>query len=113
MAKRGVEAWPTVPATIRLAATREPGDLSAGAYSASRASHVGGVYRLLQAILGHDTVFMYTYQVARKYYTGNYKPFLPTTGEPRLFGKGPGETIIVRYDPNKPQVSRLRSEDNR
>lgn len=87
MSKRGVESWPTVPATIRLAATREPEDLSAGASSALRAVHVGGIYRLFQAILGHDTVFMYTFSVGGSITPGAVSLSCPHAGNLGYSGK--------------------------
>jgi hypothetical protein len=117
MASRDGENWPMVSGMLR-GADVEPfgpagwlGGLAAALGGIPFVAAIIGV--LVEIYLGRDAQFLYTYNVGGKYYTGKYRKLVGRVKEgPKLFGRSRGEAILVRYNPEEPEVSTVREEDN-
>jgi hypothetical protein len=70
------------------------------------------VWVLVEIVRGHRVRFLYTYQAGGNYHAGYITQFLSSPGDPRLFGRAPGETIFARYDPQAPGTSVVLAEGN-
>jgi hypothetical protein len=71
------------------------------------------VWLLVETVRGHRVRFMYTYEAGRKYNVGYISRFVSSPSDaPKLFGRAPGETVFVRYDPQAPGTSVVLAEDN-
>ena len=113
MAKHGFDTWPVVEATLRSAVFQSEG-LGAGPAAALRQiPFLEIIWGLVALVRGHQVRFLYTYIAGGQYRVGYADQFVRSTSDaPRLFGRVPGETIYVRYNPEKPAVSVALAWDN-
>ena len=118
MAKRDVHGWPVVAATLRSAVFDSEGS-GVGLEGVFLLEIpllgliLGLIFELVQRIRGHRVRLMYTYRAGDKYHAGFADRFVRNTGgTPLFYGRAPGQTIYVRYNPEKPSVSVVLAEDN-
>jgi hypothetical protein len=107
-------SWQVVTATIRSGVVQSD---DTGIRLLDIMHHIFPPLVIITALVlwvrGHRADFLYTYVAMGKYYTGSARRFVRSTKEtPRLHGRAPGETIYVRFDPDKPAVSVVIAQDN-
>ncbi len=105
--------WCVVQGTLRSATLGSEG-LDAGPAAALRQiPFLGLLWLLIELIRGHRATFMYTYFAEGKYHVGRTHRYVRRKDDfPRLFGRGQGEALYVRYKPEAPAVSVVLAEDN-
>jgi len=116
MAKRDANNWPMVAGTLRRATFEAPKQ-SADVWETIVYTPLlllwFLVFLLMELIGRYRVRFLYTYEVGSNHYGGYEIKFVRNRREtPKLFGRAPGETIFVRYDPQAPGTSAVLAEDN-
>ncbi len=105
--------WPVVDATLRSFGWQSEGLDAGPAAALHQFLPLEVIWVLVELAGAHRVRFLYTYSTGGRYYVGYANRFVwSTTNTARLFGKAPGETIRVRYNPEKPEVSVVLGEDN-
>ena len=105
--------WPVVDASLRSSASQSEGLDAGPAAALHQFLPLEVIWVLVELIGGQRVRFLYTYSAGGRYYVGYANRFVwSTTDTARLFGKAPGETIRVRYNPEKPEVSVVLAGDN-
>lgn len=109
-----IKSWPLVTATIRSATPHDKMDFSHVAGLMDGLTFWVHLSRLIfKSINSHRVHFSYTYNVAGKIHVGFVNKFIVGNSPKKLYGKSVGQAIRIRYNPEKPFVSKVLAEDNR
>jgi hypothetical protein len=105
--------WPVVDATLRSSAWQSEGLDAGPAAALHQFLPLEVIWAPVELVGVHRVRFLYTYSAGGRYYVGYANRFVWSASDTaKLFGKAPGETIRVRYNPKKPEVSIVLAEDN-